>query len=428
MSNKNWELCEVTPEQIKVWSDTRAALVWHAPAFTHILYSMMNKNGNDHIALFTKDVPIAATDGSHILLNPDTFFKHNLQERIFIVAHEISHGIFAHMEMMHGFQSTGKVVYPDGKSLDYDHETMNKAMDYVINDMLIESKIGQYNTNWLHDKTIATHEDSVLTAYRRIFQQNGGKGGGGGGQGNSPNGKNQQGFDQHMPPGSTTGQSPQQAASGRSDVEWKTAIAGAVASAKAQGKLPAALERLLSDVIEPAVDWREKIIGFFSRKPGAGTYDWRKPDRRLVTRNIIAPGRSGFGAGPVVVGVDTSGSIGQKELDIFFGEMYGILDDVRPTAIYVMWCDAQVHRVDEITDTADLLDLRQKRAPGGGGTDFRPVFDKIVEMGIEPDALVYLTDGLGMFPKKAPLYSVLWGAIMEKVDYPWGDVVNIPIR
>lgn len=425
---------DLTPEQEKKWEDTRAALIWHCPAFTHIFYTMMHKNSGKHVALFVPKeneagIPIAATDGSNIIIVPEEFFKLTLSERIFVVAHEIAHGIFGHVEMTFKMSMAGKVCYPDGKELGYDAETMNKAMDYVINDMLVESRIGTYNSDWLHDTTIATHQDSVLTAYRRIYQEQKKGGGGGQGQGSGTGGSgkgNQKGFDKHLKPGSTTGQDPAQAAAGRNDVEWKTAIAGAIASARAQGKLPAALDRALSDAIEPQIDWKDKIIGFFSRKPGGGTYDWRKPDRRLVTRNIIAPGRSGFGAGPVVCAIDTSGSVGQKELDLFFGELYGILDDVRPTKIFLMFCDAKVHRVDEVEDTSDLLDIRKQGAPGGGGTSFIPVFDKIAEMGIEPDALVYLTDGMGSFPRTAPSYPVLWGNIYPASKYPWGEVVDVP--
>jgi len=415
------ETIQPTPEQIKAWSDTRAALIWAAPAFSHIFYTMMNKSNNEHVAVFSKDVPVAATDGKNIIINPDTFFPLSLPERIFVVAHEISHGIFAHMEIMHKCRVSGKVSYPDGKELPFDAGTMNHAMDYVINDMLIESKIGKYNPNWLHDPTIATHMDSVLTAYRRIYQdQKRGGDGGGGGKGN------QKSFDKHLAPGTTTKEDPSQAANSRNDIEWKSAIASAMAAAKVQGKLPAALERVFGEILEPTVDWKDKIAGFFARKPGGGTYDWRKPDRRFITRNIVAPARTGFGAGPVVAGVDTSGSVTPKVLDMFFAELYGILEDVRPSHLYVMWCDAKVHRVDELNDVSDLLDLRMKKAPGGGGTAFEPVFNKIYEMGIEPDALVYLTDGYGSFPKQAPTYSVLWGNISEGVRYPFGEVVDLP--
>jgi len=308
----------------------------------------------------------------------------------------------------------GAVKYPDGKELPYDHATMNQAMDYVINDMLHDSKIGSMPKGALHDTVKGKHDDDVLTVYRRIYNPKGNNTGG------------QKSFDEHLQPGTTTGNDPTQAANARNDQEWKTAVAGAIASAKAQGKLPAALDRALSGIVEPTVDWKDKIIGFFARKPGGGSYNWRSPDRRFITRDIIAPSRSGFGAGPVVVAVDTSGSIGQKELDLFFGEMYGILDDVRPTQIILMFCDAQVHRVDYIEDTSDLLDVKKKGAPGGGGTRFEPVFDKIAELDIQPDALVYLTDGYGSFPTAAPTYSVLWGSISTGVKYPFGEVVELP--
>lgn len=428
-------LIELTPQQSKAWADTRAALVWHCPAFTHLLYTMLNNGGNNElIAVFTDAVPIAATDGSNLIINPETFFAYNLNERIFIVAHEISHCMFAHCEMLHRFKATGKVPYPDGKVLSFDMEDMNKAMDYVINDMLVQGKVGHYNPDWLHDTTIATQNDSVLTAYRRIHQDNGGSGGQGGGAG-SPQGNgqgqgkpNQKSFDQHLAPGTTTGQDPHSAANGRNDMGWKTAIAGAIASAKAQGKMPAGMERLFGAIIEPEVDWTDKVLGFFARNTGSGTYNWRKVDRRLIVRDIVAPGRTGFGAGAVVVGLDTSGSIGQAELDVFFGEMSGILNDVNPQVVYLMYCDARVHAVEEIVDLDDLTNVRQKKAPGGGGTAFEPVFDMIREMDIQPDALIYLTDGYGSFPKDVPAYPVIWGDTTGKVDYPWGEVVSIPIK
>lgn len=419
---------EPTASQLKLWGDTRTALMWHAPAFTHLFYSMMNKNGNDHIAYFVENVPAdhpdhipwAATDGSHVLINADEFFKLNLFERVFAVAHEIVHGMCGHVELMHRCQAAGKVSYPDGKHLPFNGDYMNRAMDHVVNDLLIESKIGQYNDQWIWDKTIGTYQDDVLTVYRRILPQDQGGGGKSGKQG-------QKQLDKHMQPGTTTGKDPASAAQGRNEGEWKTAIAGAMASAKAQGKLPAALERMMGEELEPEVDWTDKVMSFFARKVGGGSYDWRKPDRRFIVRNIIAPARAGYGCGDIVCGVDTSGSIGDAILERFFAEMGGILEDLKPRRLFVMWCDAKVHRVDELNDGTDLYSLRQQKAPGGGGTSFVPVFEKIQEMGIEPDALIYLTDGMGSFPQRAPLYPVLWGNIYPSSKYPFGDVIDVPV-
>ena len=422
----------LTPQQEKLWSDTRVALVWNCPAFAHIFFSMLDNASTKYVAMFTRDVPIAATDGSNMLLNPDTFFKYNLNERIFICCHEIMHCIWNHCVLMHQFHRRGKISYPDGSSLPYDSQIMNVAADYVINDCLIESKIGLFNKDWLHDPTIANAKDSVIDAYKKLFKQQKGKGpgkkpgdqpGGGGGKGKS--------FDEHLKPGTSQGKDAQEAAAGRNDVEWTTQIAAAVNASRLQGKLPAGLERLLGEILEPKVDWKEKIVALFARKVGSGSNDWRRPDRRLIVRDIYAPGRSGFGAGSIVIGIDTSGSIGEKELNMFFAEMAGILEDVKPKRLVVMWCDAKVHRVDEVEEAADLTELKKKPVPGGGGTRFEPVFDEMQNLGLDDvDALVYLTDGYGSFPKSAPDYAVIWGSISApaSVRYPFGDVVEIPAQ
>jgi predicted metal-dependent peptidase len=424
--------CDITPEQKKLWEETRVDLLWHCPAFTHILYNMLDKANSPHIMLFTRDVPIAATDGDVIMANPDTFFKYDLKERSFIVAHEILHCILNHCVMMHGFHKRGHVVYDDGERLPYHQELMNIAMDLVINDILINSKdnggksIFKYNKDWLHDTNIVTEKDSSLDAYRKVYKQAEKNGKGKGKLGG--HGVNGSGFDQHLQPGTSQGKDPSQAASDRNDVEWQTAVAAAAAVGKAQGALPAGLERLFKEILNPTVDWKSKIQALFARKVGNGRYDFRRFDRRLVVRDIYAPGRSGFGAGDVVVGVDTSGSIGAKELDMFFAEMCGILEDVRPKRLFIVWCDAHVHRTDECEEPSDLLSIRAKGAPGGGGTSFVPVFDWMAKSGITPDALVYLTDGYGSFPSETPKYPVIWGNISKpgSVQYPFGDVVDVP--
>jgi predicted metal-dependent peptidase len=423
----------LTAKQEKAWSETLVALVWNCPAFSHLLYSMMDTAKSKHIALFSKEIPIAATDGSALILNPDTFFTFNLHERVFIVTHEILHCVMNHCILGHAMKTRGKISYADGTSLPYDHTTYNKATDYVINDVLVESKIGAMPMKdgkqiGLWDRNMATATDAALDAYKKLYKKNpppkGPKGPGdsdgpGGGSGHG-------GFDEHLQPGTSQGKAPSQASQERDESTWKTAVAAALNAAKVQGKLPAGLERLLGELLEPQVDWKDHIASLFARKVGSGSYDWRKPDRRLIVRDMYAPGRSGFGAGCVVVGIDTSGSIGQLELDMFFAEMSGILEDVRPKRLLVMWCDAHVHRVDEVEEASDLTALRAGKAPGGGGTSFVPVFEEIEKMGLEPDALVYLTDGMGDFPGKAPSYPVIWGNIYPASKYPFGDVVDVP--
>ena len=404
-------IVEITEPQKRKWIETRSALLWKCPAFTHILFSMLNPTRGELAAVFTTDVPIAATDGSNLILNPEPFFALPLEERVFIVAHEIMHAILNHCGVTLPMRRSGNVKFSDGKQLPYDADQMNIAMDYVINDMLVHDKIGKFpSIGGCHDPKIATKDNNFLDTYRKIYDPNGGGG---------------KSFDMLLDPGAVGGQDPTQASQNRSQAAWDTAVAAALASAKMQGKLPSNLERLLSEIVDPTVPWQDHIRSFFARKVGSGGYDWRKPDRQLILRDIYAPRRSGHGCGTVVVAIDTSGSIGQRELNAFFGEMRGILDDVRPQRLYVIWCDAKVHKVDELEDSSEINSLKPA---GGGGTAFEPVFDYVWDNDLNPEALVYLTDGLGSFPKSPPSYPVIWGNIYKGSKYPWGEVVDVELK
>lgn len=410
------------PEQRRMWTETRAAFLWSCPAFSHILYTMLNPHHSEEIASFTTDVPIAATDGTQLLLNPDPFFKHTLAERVFIVAHEIMHCVYDHCGQHHLMAKRGTVVTSSGKSYPYDDQLMNRALDYVVNDLLIRSSVGQYNKSWLHDPKLATADDSAIDAYAKIYEDKQSNGGDGDDGGNS---KGQSSFDQHLAPPTTNGNGQAQQ---RNEIEWKQAVAAGAAAAKAQGRLPAALEKAFGQLLNPQVSWSERIEAFFARRLGTGSYDWRRPDRRMTMYDHFSPSPSGHGCDTVVVAVDTSGSIAADPqiIDRFFAELSGILSDVNPRRVLAIWCDATVHRIDELTDANDLNDVRAKKVPGWGGTDFNPVFDYVDQHNLNPDALVYLTDGYGDFPKHAPSYPVLWGSISTEVRYPFGEVVHIP--
>lgn len=419
--------CEITRVQAQMWTETCARFLYHCPAFSHLLYCMLTPAGREYAAMFTRDVPIAATDGVQVLINPEKFFELDGDERVFVLAHEVLHCVFQHCAMIHVFNARGKVAYPDGTSLPYDGDTMNAALDYVINAILVDGQIGKLpSIGGLHDPAIAKAEDQAIEVYRKLYDPQGGKGKGKG-KGNGPSGHG--GFDDHFAPpqpGDTDGQgnaTPQAA----SPQEWKAAVAGAMQIAKLQGKLPAGIERLFGDILDPQVDWREHIEALLKRKLGDGGYDWKRPERRAMDRGLYKPSRSGHGCGTVVVVCDTSGSVNDKEIAMFFAEVGGILEDLVPERLVLVWCDAKVHRVDELEDSGDLAAIKGKPVPGGGGTCFIPAFDEVARLGLVPDALVYLTDGVGGFPAQAPSYPVVWGSIYSQPShYPFGDVVMVP--
>jgi predicted metal-dependent peptidase len=412
-----------TPAQRKAWVETKTVLLWSAPTFANVFFSMMAENrtgqAGDEV-YWTNEIPIAATDDATMFLNPETFCKYALEERVFICAHEIMHAILNHCGQLHHFKSRGKITYLDGTTLPMDFGVMSQAMDYIINDALHVGGIGKMPKDALHDTKLATHMESVPTVYKRVYQdqEQGGKGKG------TSGGK---GFDEHLSPGTGQGKDPSDAQGDRNETEWKMAVAAGVNAARVQGKLPAGLQKFFEDILKPQVDWSEHVRMLFGRKVGNSRSSWDYLDEQLVVRGIGAPGRVGHGADTVVVGYDSSGSLYSTEsLQKLMSEVAGIIDEVRPKRLVLIQCDMVVQ---DVRDCADSDELQQVEVKGGGATDFRPVFDKIdEEFDGQIDCLVYLTDGYGCFPAGAPNYPVIWGNVSKpgEINYPFGDVVDIP--
>ncbi len=128
--------------------------------------------------------------------------------------------------------------------------------------------------------------------------------------------------------------------------------------------------------------------------------------------------------GPMVVVVDTSGSIGARTLEAWAGEVSAVVEDVRPERLYVVYADAAVQRVEEYT--ADDLPLKLEPR-GGGGTDFRPAFAWVDAQDIAPDCLLYLTDMLGTFPDQDPGYPVMWCSTRPGRVGPIGETIHVEV-
>jgi len=124
---------------------------------------------------------------------------------------------------------------------------------------------------------------------------------------------------------------------------------------------------------------------------------------------------------PIVIGVDTSGSINQDELKQFAGEIDDILNQY-PTTLTVIYCDTKVNHVE--TFTAEDRPIRLE-AKGGGGTKFSPVFEAVNQMEDLPACVVYLTDLDCNDFGKEPGYPVLWINTGGRKTVPWGEIIRM---
>jgi hypothetical protein len=136
---------------------------------------------------------------------------------------------------------------------------------------------------------------------------------------------------------------------------------------------------------------------------------------------VLLPSLYREGTGRLVIGVDTSGSISERELDQFAAEISAISDQAQPESIHVVYCDEAVTGVQEF-GPSEPIELEPR---GGEGTDFRPVFQWVEENGVEPACLIYLTDlDCTRYPAVPPNYPVLWVTSSRRAA-PFGETVKI---
>lgn len=418
--------CEPTPNEKYAAEVARVAFMAACPFYAHYFYSEMRE-------MFTKDIPTAATDGRTIYINPEYMLERKPMERVFIYAHEVEHVICRHPQRGKHYSREGNI-----QGTPYDPEQMNIAEDYVINAGLMEQGVGMYNQDWLYAPDVTGDqlaEDVYVRKYKKKPPGQGqtfGQAGKGakGAQGDARAQAQGGAFDQVLDPAvdAVTGKEDIP-----SDAEFKEAIARAAAAAKAIGKLPGNLQRRIDEILEPQVDWREHVRMLLTGHMGANRETWDSLNRRYAALGALAsnpvpqfPGRKGFGADTVAVVLDNSGSIEERELSAFFAEVGGVIQDVRPKRVVLIWCDAVIHQVDEARSLDELADIRVKGSKGGGGTSFIPPFEYLAKEDISPDALIYLTDLCGPFPAKPPAYPVVWAATTDQ-EVPWGDVVRIKV-
>ena len=189
-----------------------------------------------------------------------------------------------------------------------------------------------------------------------------------------------------------------------------------------QGHLPANIKSILKNLEKPSLPWQEMLKQFVTSCYG-GKRRWLPPSRRHVWQGIYLPSMRDEQL-KAVVALDTSGST-QGDLQLFFGELVSLMRSFGRFELTVIQCDADVHDVQIFTD-ARIPELNhQWKIKGGGGTDFRPVFEYIRKKSLNPDLLLFFTDGYGDTPANPPPYPVMWVLTNDsRTPAPWGRVAH----
>jgi len=380
----------------------RAGLILDQPFF-----------GSLALRLRTEEDPAcetAWTDGTTLGYNPEFIEGLSLDELKGLICHEVMHCGLQHHT----------------RRGDRDKDRWNIAADYVINPLLVDSGMKLPEGGLMDSKFRNMSAEQAYSSLPEPDPQDDPQGGGEGeGQGDGKPGSDPGKCGEVRDAKAEDGKS----AAGEADMrkaaqDWKVAMAQAAQQARSAGTLPGSMERIIENILNPKLDWKE-ILRRFVDTCSKNDYSWSRPNRRWIGQGIYLPALYSNELGSVVAAVDTSGSIGQEQLDQFAGEINSILQDYQADCT-VIYCDTGVNQVDEFP-AGEPVSLK---VHGGGGTDFRPPFDLLDEQGKAPVCMIYFTDGeCDRFPV-APAYPVLW---VQKKYYegasdfepPFGEVLEL---
>lgn len=323
-------------------------------------------------------VPTLATDGRKIYYNPDFISELPIDLCSSAMAHEVMHNV-----MEHGLRRQGR-----------NPRKWNVAADYAINPIIKYAgmKLGQ---GWLDNSAYYGMSADEIYA---LLPDGDGEGGGG----EEPL-CDIQDFDQ--------------ATADELEVEWKMATVQA-AKGVGQGNLPAGIKQIIQDILTPPVPWRE-VLSRFMTEQVRNDYSFKRPNPYFASSGFYLPTLDGRGMGEVVIALDTSGSVASV-LDEFGATVKGIIAGCAPLRTHIIYCDAAINHVQTFERGTEVT----FEAVGGGGTDFRPVFEHVKNNSIKPACLLYLTDMYGSFPQEEPDYPVLWCATSHVVG-PFGETLKI---
>jgi predicted metal-dependent peptidase len=366
------------------------------------------------------DIPTACTNGRDETYGREFIKTLDDRELAFVVLHETLHKAFRHL-------FTWKKLWDEDKQL------ANMACDYVINLMLLDmDKTNNVIAMPQHQgKAIGLVDEKYrgLNA-KQVFDllkedKKNGEGMFGEGQPLEGDGEGNGGFDDHDWEGAK-----ELDAETKKELEREIDQAlrqGVITNNKVNGNGAGGMSRELTDLLEPEVDWRELLREFVKSTCSAkDASSWRRVNRRYLGTGVYMPSLIGERVGHLVIGIDTSGSIGGDELNEFLSEVKGIADEVHPEKVDLIYWDSGVAG-HEVYDSNDVSNIVSSTKPmGGGGTDPTCVHHYLKEHNIKPEAVIMLTDGcIGDWGNEweAPM---LWTVVRNPRAYaPVGKTIHI---
>ena len=368
----------VTPEFQRLVSGSRLRLRGKSAFFaTLLLYAEI---------VPSREVMAAGTDGERVYLNPEVAASLPPDVLDGLLLHEVLHAALSHVE----------------RRGPREKKRWNRAADLIVNGM-VEAAGLPTPPNSRRDEHL--ERLSVEEVYTSLEGEADGEG-------------DEEGDDLlDAPPSDAPGK---QGKPGRQVArEWQQALAQArsvEAMSGGQGHDPLGMHRELQRLAPSRLDWRAQLWRFLARTP----VDFGGFDRRFVGRGLYLEALDDETL-TALIAVDTSGSVNDDAVRALVGEVQGVLGAYPHVRATLYYADTEAYGPWDLRPGDEIPPPQ-----GGGGTDFRPIFELLEQH--EPDVLIYLTDGYGDFPEQAPPTPTLWVVPpggLEDEGFPFGDVLRL---
>jgi predicted metal-dependent peptidase len=320
----------------------------------------------------------AATDGRHFYYNSRFIQMLRPKEIEFLFGHEVLHCVYDHF----------------GRRGSRDPQLFNIANDFAVNADLIKHRVGEKITTvpCLHD----TKYDGMSSEeiYDKLYEK---------AEKIDISDLLDKMIDEHLDgEGDADGDGDQEGkGKGRPKLsdsdrqaikdEIKEAMLAAAATTDGAGNIPAGVMRLIKELTEPQMNWRE-LLRMNLESTIKSDYTWMRPSRRGWHMEAVMPGRKNDEMIDIAIAIDTSGSIGEKMLKDFLGEIQGIMDSFPAYKIHVVSFDTDTYNPVQY-DSDNLDSIVDYEPAGGGGTDFDAIYRYLKDEDIQPRRLVVFTDG-----------------------------------
>ena len=315
----------------------------------------------------------AATDGRHFYYNSRFIEMLKPREIEFLFGHEVLHCVYDHF----------------GRRSDRDPQIWNIANDFCVNADLIEHKVGEKITTvpCLFDpkyKGLSSEEiyDELMKNVKKI----------------SLDDLVNQMLDEHLD-GEGEGEDgkgkgrPRLSEEERRQIrdEIKEAMLAAAQTVDGAGNIPAGVRRMIKELTEPQLNWRE-LLRMNLESTIKADYTWMRASRRGWHMDAVMPGQKPDEMIDIAVALDASGSISGDMLRDFLSEIQGIMDSFPAFRIHVVTFDTDTYNPQQY-DSDNLDTICDYEVDGGGGTDFECVWNYFKEQEIVPRRLIMFTDG-----------------------------------